>query len=97
MKKYSWKIPPHHRHYVEGERPLESGLVYDSIMSRATWYRHGKPVTKPQRMTQARLAARLETSVRTIQRAARIEREAPTLIPAIASGELSVGAAEKLL
>lgn len=62
-------------------------------MSRASWYRHGKPVIKPERMTQVRLARQLETSVRTIQRAARIEREAPTLMPAIASGELSVAKA----
>jgi hypothetical protein len=38
-------------------------------VSRATWYGHGKPTTKPQRETQAQLAARLGASLRTVQRA----------------------------
>lgn len=58
-------------------------------ISRATWYRHGKPDTKPQRMTQAR--------VRTIQRAARVKRDAPKLVPLIAARKMSVGYAEKLI
>ena len=38
-------------------------------MSRATWYRRGKPTTKPQRaLTQRAMAESLGVSLRTIQR-----------------------------
>lgn len=37
-------------------------------MSRASWYRHGKPTEKPHRNTQKDLAKILGVSVRTIQR-----------------------------
>jgi predicted DNA-binding transcriptional regulator YafY len=37
-------------------------------MSRASWYRHGKPAEKPWRVTQEQLAKHLNVSVRTIQR-----------------------------
>ena len=44
-------------------------------MSRASWYRHGKPTTKPHRRTQAEIAASARVSIRTIQRVARELRE----------------------
>jgi hypothetical protein len=37
-------------------------------MSRATWYRHGKPNEKPKRFTQADVARILGVSLRTTQR-----------------------------
>jgi hypothetical protein len=43
-------------------------------MSRATWYRLGKPTTKPSRVTQKQQALLLNVSVRSIQRARRIQR-----------------------
>jgi uncharacterized protein YoaH (UPF0181 family) len=44
-------------------------------MSRATWYRLGKPSEKPQRVTQKNLAKIMGASVRTIQRDAAQMRE----------------------
>jgi hypothetical protein len=44
-------------------------------MSRATWYRHGKPTEKPKRYRQADVAKILGVSVRTIQRDAAGRRE----------------------
>jgi hypothetical protein len=44
-------------------------------MSRASWYRHGKPATKPHRRTQAESARIAGVSVRTIQRIAHAMRE----------------------
>jgi len=38
-------------------------------MSRATWYRHGKPLEKPEaKITQRELAQALNVSIRTVQR-----------------------------
>jgi predicted DNA-binding transcriptional regulator YafY len=45
-------------------------------MSRASWYRHGKPETKPQKVHQATLAQVLGVSIRTIQRDAAERRQA---------------------
>jgi predicted DNA-binding transcriptional regulator AlpA len=44
-------------------------------ISRATWYRHGKPDGLPNRTTQAEMATRYGWSVRTIQRMAKKHRE----------------------
>jgi hypothetical protein len=41
-------------------------------MSRASWYRHGKPTEKPKRFTQAHEARKVGVSVRTIQRIHRV-------------------------
>jgi hypothetical protein len=41
-------------------------------MSRATWYRHGKPTEKPRRITVADEARRAGLSVRTHQRIMRV-------------------------
>ena len=40
-------------------------------MSRASWYRHGKPEVRPKRQTRAELARSIGISVRTVYRAAR--------------------------
>jgi DNA-binding Lrp family transcriptional regulator len=37
-------------------------------MSRASWYRHGKPTAKPVKRTQAMIARMVGCSVRTVQR-----------------------------
>jgi hypothetical protein len=66
-------------------------------MSRATWYRHGKPTEKPRKMTQRQVAASMQIGVRTLQRAARVEREAPEFRPAIAAGEMSIAEAERAI
>jgi hypothetical protein len=52
-------------------------------VSRATWYRQGKPTTKPTRITQKQLAEQWDISLRRLQRASRILREAPDLEPLI--------------
>jgi hypothetical protein len=65
-------------------------------MSRATWYRQGKPTEKPYRVTQKQRALIFQTSVRGIQRAARVIRLAPELEPLLRAGELSLGDAEQL-
>ena len=44
-------------------------------MSRATWYRHGKPTEKPKRYTQADIAKVTGVSIRTVQRDAAGMRE----------------------
>jgi uncharacterized protein YoaH (UPF0181 family) len=45
-------------------------------MSRASWYRHGKPTKKPTRFTQKEIAEILGVSLRTAQRdAARIRED----------------------
>jgi|ERR1700757_1924619 hypothetical protein len=65
-------------------------------MSRATWYRHGKPVKKRERMTVAKQAEMFgATSVRTFQRMMRVMQD-PDLAPFVAAG-LKFGQAEKLL
>ena len=67
-------------------------------LSRATWYRLGKPQTKPPgRTTQAQQADKLDISVRTIQRANRIRREAPDLVDQVVAGTLKLGTAERLV
>jgi hypothetical protein len=66
-------------------------------ISRATWYRQGKPKSKRYRITQAQKATIAGVSVRSIQRASRILREAPELSDQISGGILSLGLAEKML
>ena len=62
MSERCLKIPP------DGGKVRQPWLALG--MSRATWYRHGKPSEKPpKRETQAGMAKRLGISVRTIQRA----------------------------
>jgi hypothetical protein len=54
-------------------RPSDGGKLrqtpWETIgMSRASWYRHGKPSTKPKRGTQRETAQFFGVSIRTIQR-----------------------------
>jgi DNA-binding phage protein len=44
-------------------------------MSRASWYQHGKPATKPKRKTRAAIAAEAGVSLRTLYRALKKRRE----------------------
>jgi hypothetical protein len=67
-------------------------------ISRATWYRLGKPTTKPEQpMAQALLARAQGVSLRSFQRTARIVRKAPSLADSIATGSLKPGHAERVL
>jgi hypothetical protein len=67
-------------------------------MSRATWYRHSKPSKKPKhKMTQAEIAKAAHISLRGFQRARRIARFAPDLMPLVQDGSLMLGSAEKML
>jgi hypothetical protein len=63
-------------------------------ISRATWYRQGKPTRKAYRLTQPQAAARLKVSVRSLQRANRVKRLAPELVWPLANGKLTARAAE---
>jgi hypothetical protein len=65
-------------------------------MSRASWYRHGKPTTKPVKTTDAQLAKQLNIKLRTLQRAKRLYAY-PELREAIERGELTAHAAEQFL
>jgi hypothetical protein len=66
-------------------------------VSRATWYRLGKPQTKPRRETQAQIARQFDVSLRGLQRTGRILRDAPDLVEQVEAGTLSVGTAERLV
>ena len=69
-------------------------------VSRATWYRHGKPTTKPTkptRITQKQLAEQWDISLRSVQRASRILREAPDLEPLIQARKLTMAKAEQII
>ncbi len=66
-------------------------------ISRATWYRLGKPQTKPERITQTQAAREFHVSVRNVQRARRIQREAPDLAAQIEAGTLKIGTAERFV
>jgi hypothetical protein len=66
-------------------------------MSRATWYRLGKPERKPRRITQAQAALQMEVSVRSLQRARRVMREAPDVAAQVTAGTLKLGTAERIV
>jgi hypothetical protein len=67
-------------------------------MSRATWYRHGKPSKKPpKRETQAMFAQQTGRSVRTLQRLMRIERADPELTNLVIARQITIGKAEALV
>jgi hypothetical protein len=66
-------------------------------MSRATWYRLGKPSTRPKpRPTVSDLAKALGATTRTYQRIIRVMLD-PDLAPLVAAGALKPGKAEQLL
>jgi hypothetical protein len=65
---------------------LEVGL------SRAHWYRLGRPRIRPERRkTQAELAYESGVCVRSFERAARIAREASDLAADVDTGRLTIG------
>jgi hypothetical protein len=69
-------------------------------ISRATWYRHNKPTTKPQRrqrMTQPQIAKALHISVRSMQRTWRVLRLKPEFEPMLRKGEVKSATIERLL
>ena len=67
-------------------------------MSRATWYRRGKPTTKrTPRLTMASLTRSSGVSLRTSQRTMRVMRSSPELTAWVRDGQLTIGEAEKML
>jgi hypothetical protein len=65
-------------------------------MSRASWYRHGKPKTKPVRQTQAQFCVEKGLKLRTLQRYRRVFMD-QELREAVDRGELTAHAAEQYL
>jgi hypothetical protein len=65
-------------------------------MSRASWYRHGKPTKKPVKQTLAQWCAEHGAKLRTIQRYKRVFKD-PELREAVDRGELTAHAAEQYL
>jgi hypothetical protein len=66
-------------------------------VSRATWYRHGKPTVKPIRITLEQTAKAMNVSLRSAQRARRIQREAPDLVPLVQARKLTLAKAEQIV
>jgi hypothetical protein len=66
-------------------------------MSRASWYRHGKPQKKPKRETLVVLSQHLGLSVRTLQRLHRVWRASDEFARLVEDGQMSIGRAERLL
>jgi hypothetical protein len=69
-------------------------------ISRATWYRLGKPADKyalPRSRRQAALAPAVGMSVRSFQRLRRLQREAPDLFDEWCASRLKLGRAEAFL
>jgi hypothetical protein len=70
-------------------------------MSRASWYRHGKPETKPaKRPTMKQQAQELGLKLRTLQRARRVFNAAqvlPEIDERIQAGELTLHGAERYI
>jgi hypothetical protein len=66
-------------------------------MSRSSWYRHGKPATRPVKQTEVQYCAENGLKLRTLQRMTRIYRFDPELAKAVANRQLTVRAAEQYL
>jgi predicted DNA-binding transcriptional regulator AlpA len=67
-------------------------------MSRASWYRHGKPETKPhKRITEKEAAAIMDVPLRTLQRVRRVRRNGPALLPFVQDQTISLGRAEEII
>lgn len=66
-------------------------------VSRATWYRRGKPTTKPSKITQAQAAKLMNVSVRSVQRAVRVARISPELAYLVEIGRIKLGFAEHIV
>jgi hypothetical protein len=86
-------VPPAGGKVRQKDRPwIKLGI------SRATWYRLGKPATKPtKKPTQSQTAATLKIGTRTLQRAARVAREAPELLGLLRAGKLKLRVAEQII
>jgi hypothetical protein len=68
-------------------------------MSRASWYRHGKPAEKPPKQPrgyQRLFASMCQVSLRNLQRARFLQRWAPELVPEVTAGRIKFSAAEKV-
>jgi len=71
---------------------------HDLGMSRATWYRRGKPITKPaKRVTLAEAARQMQVSLRGTERARRIDRYSPELAADVVAGKITLGEADRLI
>jgi hypothetical protein len=67
-------------------------------ISRASWYRHGKPTEKPQRITVADEARRAGVSKRTHQRIMRVMRkDADLAVLMIRDGWCKPGQADEVI
>jgi hypothetical protein len=68
-------------------------------MSRAGWYRHGKPDANPKwnRLTHEILAKANGIPLRTFQRCVRLMTQGPEIWERAVKGEISVAAAERQL
>jgi hypothetical protein len=66
-------------------------------MSRATWYRRGKPDEKPLSVRYADIAKHDRVSVRTVERMNRVLKADPTLADAVWRGAGKWGQAEWLI
>jgi hypothetical protein len=68
-------------------------------MSRASWYRHGKPSSNPRlsRLTHEFLAKANGIPLRTFQRCVRVMTQGPEIWERAVKGEISVAAAERQL
>jgi hypothetical protein len=66
-------------------------------MSRATWYRHGKPTERPWRLSIEQAAMVMNVSVRSIESAQRVIKFAPELEPLIMAGKLKLHRAEEII
>jgi hypothetical protein len=66
-------------------------------ISRATWYRRGKPAESWSRPTQKMAIAGSKMSLRTFQRMMRIIRKAPQLRPLCEGGKMKLGFADQLV
>jgi hypothetical protein len=78
---------------------MRQGKPWEAIgMSRATWYRHGKPSEKPKRITVADAARAAGVSTRTHQRIMRVMRDDKGLaVLMLKHGWCKPGQAEKIL
>jgi hypothetical protein len=67
-------------------------------MSRATWFRHGKPDRKPDRpLTQEQMAKSKNMSVRGLRRPDAIRQAEPHLADLCEAGQLKPGTAERVI
>jgi hypothetical protein len=66
-------------------------------MSRASWYRHGKPSEKPHVMHMRDIARHYRVSIRTVERMNRVAKADAELARAVLAGSGKWGQAEWLI